>query len=120
MKCLRRKKIKYGLMVTAILLVPVSTPYLILVFRPDHGLCMLCIWVLKPFAGSTCGSWPLSMMILVPVACKAINSIEPEADELIDLTTDDPITIWRDIVRTLITMFKARTACGAGGSSSGV
>ena len=40
--------------------------------------------------------------------------------ELIDLTTDDPITIWRDIVRTLITMFKARTACGAGGSSSGV
>ncbi len=44
-------------------------------------------------------------------------------DELIDLTTDDPITIWRDIVRTLITMFKARTADssagGAGGSSSG-
>ena len=43
-------------------------------------------------------------------------------DELIDLTTDDPITIWRDIVRTLITMFKARTAGssagGAGGSSS--
>ena len=33
-------------------------------------------------------------------------------DELIDLTTDDPITIWRDIVRTLITMFKARTKRG--------
>ncbi len=44
-------------------------------------------------------------------------------DELINLTTDDPITIWRDIVRTLITVFKARTADssagGAGGSSSG-
>ena len=44
-------------------------------------------------------------------------------DELIDLTTDDPITIWRDIVRTLITVFKARTADssagGASGSSSG-
>ena len=31
-------------------------------------------------------------------------------DELIDLTTDDLFTIWRDIVRTLITMFKALTA----------
>ena len=44
-------------------------------------------------------------------------------DELIDLTNDDP-TIWRDIVRTLITMFKARTAGssngGAGGSTCGV
>ena len=44
-------------------------------------------------------------------------------DELIDLTTDDPITFWRDIIRTLITMVKARTAGssagGAGGSSSG-
>ena len=45
-------------------------------------------------------------------------------DELIDLTTDDPITFWRDIIRTLITMVKARTAGssagGTGGSSSGV
>jgi hypothetical protein len=50
--------------------------------------------------------------------------IEYYEDEIIDLTTDDPITFSRDIIRTLITVVKARTAGswagGAGGSSSEV
>jgi hypothetical protein len=45
---------------------------------------------------------------------------EYHEDQLIDLTTDDPITIWRDIVRTLITMFKARTAGSSAGGAGGV
>jgi hypothetical protein len=42
--------------------------------------------------------------------------------ELIDLNGDEPITVWRGIVRTLITMFEARTggSSAAGGSSAGV
>ena len=40
-------------------------------------------------------------------------------DELIDLTTDAPITFWRDIIRTLITMVKARTAGSSAGDAGG-
>jgi hypothetical protein len=38
-----------------------------------YGLCMLCIWALKPFAYSAYGSWPFSMMHLVPVSTPHIG-----------------------------------------------
>jgi hypothetical protein len=58
-----------------------------------------------------------------PLPCRCCHNGDELISRFIDLTTEDPITIWRDIVRTLITVFKARTADssagGAGGSSSG-
>jgi hypothetical protein len=56
----------------------------------------------------------VSILVLTPTDC--------DDYELINLTGDDPITVWRGIVRTLIIIFEARTggSSAAGDSSAGV